>query len=61
METLWLEIEQGETDVAKLVREMDILERSHQAMIYDERAGHMKDFEVFRLDLDRTPKGTNMG
>ena len=31
---------------------MDVLERAHQAMIYEERTGHPNDFEDFRKELE---------
>lgn len=52
METLWLEFENGKTDVAKWVKDMDILQRAHRAMLYEERSGKTKDFEVFRVELE---------
>jgi 5'-deoxynucleotidase YfbR-like HD superfamily hydrolase len=52
VEALWIEYEECETDVAKLVHGMDILERGFQAMIYEERTGQAQDFEEFRKELE---------
>lgn len=52
IEALWSEYEKGETDIAKWVHDIDVLERSHQAMIYEERDGQAEKFEVFREELE---------
>ncbi len=45
MKQLWLEYEEGKSDTARFVPQMHILERDHQAMIYEART-QQKDFEV---------------
>jgi 5'-deoxynucleotidase YfbR-like HD superfamily hydrolase len=46
---LWYEYEEGKTDVAVLVRQIDKLECMHQAVIYEERDGiDMSEFMELR-------------
>jgi 5'-deoxynucleotidase YfbR-like HD superfamily hydrolase len=52
MIALWEEYENGETDVAKRVRAIDVMQRGHQAMIYEERAGKADKFEDFKAELE---------
>jgi 5'-deoxynucleotidase YfbR-like HD superfamily hydrolase len=47
LEALWLEFKDSKTDVTKWVKDMDILQRAHRAMVYEERTSRTKDFEVF--------------
>ncbi|KAH8799639.1 cytidylate kinase [Xylogone sp. PMI_703] len=56
VDALWQEFEAGETEVAKWVKDMDILQRAHRAMIYEEQTGRIKDFEVFRVELEERIK-----
>lgn len=45
---LWQEFEQGETEEAKCVRDLDVIEMAHQAKVY-ERSGKLKSADAARF------------
>jgi putative hydrolase of HD superfamily len=58
---LWQEFEQGQTEEAKCVRDLDVIEMAHQARVY-ERSGKLKPAEAARfVDSARTRVQTQMG